>query len=184
MIFGSRDGEALVGGAVSANVGDAEVHGEQGSLPAPDEVRDVVGTRTGLYLLLLGATLLMGCAEVLRDNCGQTFMPSLVAPEHLERANGRMWAAESMANTFIGPPLGSLLLLSAFSLPFFVNSRMVVCGDPKQVDLPIPASSGLADAVNRLEGVEGINVSYFTSADVVRHPIVGRIVDAYEGPGA
>lgn len=74
--------------------------------------------------------------------------------------------------------------MKMFLTRFGANSRMVVCGDPKQVDLPIPASSGLADAVGRLHGVEGINVSYFTSADVVRHPIVGRIVDAYEGPGS
>ncbi|ALJ14557.1 PhoH family protein [Sphingopyxis macrogoltabida] len=74
--------------------------------------------------------------------------------------------------------------MKMFLTRFGMNSRMVICGDPKQVDLPLPASSGLADAVGRLEGVEGINVSYFTSADVVRHPIVGRIVDAYEGPGA
>ncbi|WP_422062016.1 PhoH family protein [Sphingopyxis sp.] len=74
--------------------------------------------------------------------------------------------------------------MKMFLTRFGMNSRMVICGDPKQVDLPIPASSGLADAVGRLEGVEGINVSYFTSADVVRHPIVGRIVDAYEGPGS
>jgi predicted MFS family arabinose efflux permease len=66
--------------------------------------------------------LLLGTAEVLRDNCGQTFMPSIVAPEHLERANGRMWSIESVANTFIGPPLGSLLLLTAFSIPFFVDA--------------------------------------------------------------
>ena len=98
------------------------VLGQQGSLPTPDEVRNVVGTRTGLYVLLLLATLLMGCAEVLRDNCGQTFMPSIVPPEHLERANGRMWAAESVANTFIGPPIGSLLLLAAFSMPFFIDA--------------------------------------------------------------
>lgn len=95
---------------------------EQGSLPAPDQVKDVVGTRTGLYLLLLVATVLLGSAEVLRDNCGQTFMPSIVAPEHLERANGRMWSIESIANTFIGPPIGSLLLLGAFSAPFFVDA--------------------------------------------------------------
>lgn len=95
---------------------------EQGTLPAPDHVREVVGTRTGLYLLLLVATLLLGSAEVLRDNCGQTFMPSIVAPEHLERANGRMWSIESVANTFVGPPIGSLLLLVAFSLPFFVDA--------------------------------------------------------------
>ncbi|MDO8361369.1 MAG: MFS transporter [Actinomycetota bacterium] len=95
---------------------------EQGTLPAPDDVKNIVGTRTGLYLLLLAATVLLGCAEVLRDNCGQTFMPSIVEPQHLERANGRMWAIESAANTFIGPPVGSLLLLAAFSVPFFVDA--------------------------------------------------------------
>jgi predicted MFS family arabinose efflux permease len=66
--------------------------------------------------------LLLGCAEVLRDNCGQTIMPALVAPEHLERANGRMWSAEAVANTFIGPPIGSLLLIVFFSLPFFIDA--------------------------------------------------------------
>lgn len=100
----------------------AAVLAEQGSLPAPDAVRDVVGTRTGLYLVLIAATVLLGCAEVLRDNCGQTFMPAIVPAEHLERANGRMWSAESVANTFIGPPLGSLLLLGAFAVPFFVDA--------------------------------------------------------------
>lgn len=95
---------------------------KQGSLPTPDEVREVVGTRVGLYVVLLVATLLLGCAEVLRDNCGQTIMPALVAPEHLERANGRMWSAEAVANTFIGPPIGSLLLIGMFSLPFFVDA--------------------------------------------------------------
>jgi phosphate starvation-inducible PhoH-like protein len=44
--------------------------------------------------------------------------------------------------------------------------------------------SGLADAVDRLEGLEGIATTRFTAADVVRHPIVGRIVEAYEGPAA
>ncbi|MEY4606791.1 MAG: MFS transporter [Ilumatobacteraceae bacterium] len=91
-------------------------------LPAPDAVDSVQGTRVDVYVMLLVATLLLGCAEVLRDNCGQTFMPSIVAPEHLERANGRMWSIESVANTFIGPPIGSLLLVSAFSLPFFVDA--------------------------------------------------------------
>ena len=43
---------------------------------------------------------------------------------------------------------------------------------------------GLADAVERLEGVEGIGVTRFSAGDVVRHPIVGRIVEAYEGENA
>jgi len=75
--------------------------------------------------------------------------------------------------------------MKMFLTRFGQNSRMVVCGDPKQVDLPggIPAS-GLADAVSRLEGIDGIGVTRFSSADVVRHPIVGRIVEAYEGQEA
>ena len=65
---------------------------------------------------------------------------------------------------------------------FGMNSRMVICGDPKQVDIPGGVSrSGLNDAVGRLEGIEGISTIRFNSADVVRHPLVGRIVDAYEG---
>ncbi len=95
---------------------------EQGTLPAPDQVKNVVGTRVGLYLVLLLATLLLGCAEVLRDNCGQTLMPSIVDHTHLEKANGRMWSIESVANQFIGPPLGSFLLLAAFSVPFFIDA--------------------------------------------------------------
>ena len=72
--------------------------------------------------------------------------------------------------------------MKMFLTRFGQNSRMVICGDPKQVDIPGGvAQSGLADAVKRLEGVEGIAVTRFTSADVVRHPIVGRIVEAYEG---
>ncbi len=72
--------------------------------------------------------------------------------------------------------------MKMFLTRFGQNSRMVICGDPRQVDIPGGDSfSGLADAVKRLEGIEGIAVTRFTSADVVRHPIVGRIVEAYEG---
>ncbi len=72
--------------------------------------------------------------------------------------------------------------MKMFLTRFGQNSRMVICGDPKQVDIPGGvAMSGLKDAVERLEGVEGIAVTRFTVADVVRHPIVGRIVEAYEG---
>lgn len=72
--------------------------------------------------------------------------------------------------------------MKMFLTRFGQNSRMVICGDPNQVDIPGgPQMSGLNDAVARLEGIEGIAVTRFTSADVVRHPIVGRIVEAYEG---
>jgi MFS family permease len=98
------------------------VLGQQGSLPGPDDVDSVTGTRTGLYVLVLLSTLLLGMAEVLRDNSGQTLMPNLVHPGQLEKANGRLWSIEMVANTFLGPPLGSLLLLGAFALPFFVDA--------------------------------------------------------------
>ena len=74
--------------------------------------------------------------------------------------------------------------MKMFLTRFGMRARMVVCGDPNQVDLPDATKSGLADAVSRLEGVKGIATVRFTSADVVRHPLVGRIVDAYEGPDA
>jgi phosphate starvation-inducible PhoH-like protein len=71
--------------------------------------------------------------------------------------------------------------MKMFLTRFGMRSRMVICGDPLQVDLPDPTKSGLADAVGRLEGVQGIATIRFTTTDVVRHPLVGRIVDAYEG---
>ncbi|MFC7537320.1 PhoH family protein [Sphingomonas sp. GCM10030256] len=73
--------------------------------------------------------------------------------------------------------------MKMFLTRFGMRARMVICGDPNQVDLPDPSKSGLHDAVSRLENVKGIATVRFSSADVVRHPLVGRIVDAYEGPG-
>jgi phosphate starvation-inducible protein PhoH and related proteins len=74
--------------------------------------------------------------------------------------------------------------MKMFLTRFGMNSRMVVCGDPRQIDLPDIGKSGLADAVARLDGVNGISMIRFGAADVVRHPLVGRIVEAYEGPDA
>lgn len=72
--------------------------------------------------------------------------------------------------------------MKMFLTRFGQNSRMVVCGDPRQTDLPGGMNaSGLNDAVGRLDGVEAISIVRFSAGDVVRHPIVGRIVEAYEG---
>jgi MFS family permease len=96
----------------------------QHGLPTPEEIAGGSDHATNLavYGVLVAAVLLLGFAEVLRDNAGQTFLPALVKPEVLERANGNMWGAEMLANSFIGPPLGSLLLGVGFALPFFVNA--------------------------------------------------------------
>jgi phosphate starvation-inducible PhoH-like protein len=59
------------------------------------------------------------------------------------------------------------------------GSRMVVTGDLTQIDLPQGQKSGLAEALATLDGVQGIGVTRFTGQDVVRHPLVGKIVEAY-----
>ncbi len=64
------------------------------------------------------------------------------------------------------------------------NSRMIVTGDPSQVDLPNGQPSGLAEAVRLLDGIEGVGLVAFSAQDVVRHELVGRIVDAYDRAAA
>jgi phosphate starvation-inducible PhoH-like protein len=60
------------------------------------------------------------------------------------------------------------------------NSKAVITGDITQIDLPNPRKSGLIDAINVLDGVEGIQFCHFEAGDVVRHALVQRIVQAYE----
>ena len=60
------------------------------------------------------------------------------------------------------------------------GSRMVITGDRSQVDLPRGVTSGLHDAERLLAGIEGITFSYFTAKDVVRHPLVAKIIEAYD----
>ncbi len=60
------------------------------------------------------------------------------------------------------------------------NARMIVTGDPSQIDLPRGVTSGLVEALEILKGVEGVAVVRFKDVDVVRHPLVGRIVRAYD----
>jgi phosphate starvation-inducible PhoH-like protein len=64
------------------------------------------------------------------------------------------------------------------------SSRMAVTGDPTQIDLLNPSDSGLPHAVAILEGVKGVDVVRFTPEDVVRHPLVERIVHAYDADAA
>ncbi len=63
------------------------------------------------------------------------------------------------------------------------GSKCVVTGDVSQIDLPKGATSGLVDAERVLRRVKGLAFTRFTSADVVRHPLVARIVDAYDAAG-
>ncbi len=64
------------------------------------------------------------------------------------------------------------------------KSRMAVTGDLSQVDLPVGQRSGLQDAIDTLLGMDGHSITRFTDADIVRHPLVSRIVRAYEARDA
>ena len=110
-----------------------------------------------------------------------------IASGEIEIAPLAFMRGRTLANAFIvldEAQNTTVAQMKMFLTRFGEGSRMVICGDPRQVDLPQPGISGLADAVTRLEGVDGISVVPFGIGDVVRHPVVGRIVQAYEGPDA
>ncbi len=97
----------------------------QDTLATPEEISAGTATPPESALLLVVvyiAALLLGTAEVFRDNSAQTLMPAIVEKEHLEKANGRLWGAEMVMNSFIGPPLAGVLIAAAFSLPFFIDA--------------------------------------------------------------
>ncbi len=142
----------------------------QGDLLGPDEISAagaVVESDLVLYLTVLAATVLLGTAEVLYDNSAQTFMPAIVAPPNLERANGRLWSTEQIANTFVGPPLGAFLLLVAFSFPFVVDAisfavaavliTLIPKGAAPAREKPVVDTSETAEPTTwRTELVEGV----------------------------
>jgi len=100
----------------------------QAGLPTPEELAAGApepSSGPGLIVALCLASLLLGCAEVLRDNTAQTLMPALVTRPQLEKANGRLWAAETTMNSFVGPPLGGILIAIALALPFFINAGLL-----------------------------------------------------------
>jgi len=108
-------------------LGAAIVLRSQGSLPDPGAVQEGAATENlVVYSMIVVISLLFGFAEVLYDNSAQTILPSIVAPEGLERANGNLWGAEMVMNSFVGPPLGSLLIGVAFALPFAFDGATFV----------------------------------------------------------
>lgn len=122
---------------------------------------------TWLLVVLYLSALAFGAAEVLRDNAAQTLLPSIVAPEHLEKANGRMWSAEMVMNTFVGPPLAGPLLAVAFALPFLVDAATfavaaaLVCTigvralTPTPATTPSPAPTPPLDRADGADGADG-----------------------------
>lgn len=103
----------------------------QNDLPTPEELAagapapDNAGLLLGALAL---AALLLGFAEVVRDNSAQTLMASVVTKDQLERANGRLWGAETAMNNFVGPPLGGVIIAVGLALPFFLNAGLLAVG--------------------------------------------------------
>ncbi|MEX0312466.1 MAG: MFS transporter [Tateyamaria sp.] len=80
-----------------------------------------------LFYALLFCALVVGTAEVFRDNAAQTMLPALVPHDRLEQANGRLWSVELVGNALLGPALGAFLIAAVIWAPFAVNAGLFGC---------------------------------------------------------
>ena len=114
-------------------------------------------------------------------------IPSIYLDLESERDRAKL----SQPELYLGDHLDKLVILDEaqnttpeqmkmFLTRIGFGSKAVVTGDVSQIDLPSDQVSGLIDAERVLKGVDGIAICRLTSADVVRHPLVARIVDAYD----
>ena len=116
------------------------------------------------------------------------FLPSkqvqkLLEEKRIEIAPLAFMRGRTLSNAFV--VLDEAQNATAMQMKMFLTrlgegSRMVVTGDRTQIDLPRGTASGLAEAERILKGVKGVSFNYFTAKDVVRHPLVARIIGAYE----
>jgi phosphate starvation-inducible protein PhoH and related proteins len=116
------------------------------------------------------------------------FLPSkqvqkLLEEKRIEIAPLAFMRGRTLSNAFV--VLDEAQNATAMQMKMFLTrlgegSRMVVTGDRTQIDLPRGVPSGLQEAERILKGVKGCSFNYFTSKDVVRHPLVARIIEAYE----
>ena len=91
------------------------------SMPLPPPVDQ--GTSSPLlFLAMVACALVVGTAEVFRDNAAQTMLPAIVPHDQLERSNGRLWSVELVGNALLGPALGAFLIAAVIWLPFAFNA--------------------------------------------------------------
>jgi phosphate starvation-inducible PhoH-like protein len=121
--------------------------------------------------------------DALNDFLPGKMLAKLMEEKRIEIAPLAFMRGRTLARAFV--VLDEAQNATAMQMKMFLTrlgegSRMVITGDRSQVDLPRGVPSGLAEAERILKGVKGVSFSYFTAADVVRHPLVARIIEAYE----
>jgi phosphate starvation-inducible PhoH-like protein len=128
--------------------------------------------------------------DALNDFLPAKQVEKLIAEKRIEIAPLAFMRGRTLSNAFVvldEAQNATTMQMKMFLTRLGEGSRMVITGDRTQVDLPRGTASGLADAERLLKGVKGVTFNYFTSKDVVRHPLVARIIEAYEAdeaPGA
>ena len=125
--------------------------------------------------------------DALNDFLPAKQMEKMLVEKRIEIAPLAFMRGRTLSNAFV--VLDEAQKATSMQMKMFLTrlgegSRMVITGDRTQVDLPRGTSSGLAEAERILKGVKGVSFNYFTSKDVVRHPLVGRIIEAYEADEA
>ncbi len=121
--------------------------------------------------------------DALNDFLPGKQVAKLIEDKRIEIAPLAFMRGRTLSNAFVVLDEGqnaTTMQMKMFLTRLGENSRMVITGDVTQIDLPRGVPSGLTEALKLLDGVEGIGVTRFTSKDVVRHPLVARIIRAYE----
>jgi len=121
--------------------------------------------------------------DALNDFLPGKQLAKLLEEKRIEIAPLAFMRGRTLSNAFV--VLDEAQNATAMQMKMFLTrlgegSRMVVTGDRTQIDLPRGVPSGLADAERLLATIPNISFSYFTSKDVVRHPLVAAIIEAYE----
>jgi phosphate starvation-inducible PhoH-like protein len=121
--------------------------------------------------------------DALNDFLPVKQVEKLIADKRIEIAPLAFMRGRTLSNAFIvldEAQNATTMQMKMFLTRLGEGSRMVITGDRTQVDLPKGTASGLADAERILSGVQGVSFNYFSARDVVRHPLVARIIEAYD----
>jgi phosphate starvation-inducible protein PhoH and related proteins len=121
--------------------------------------------------------------DALNDFLPAKQVEKLIAEKRIEIAPLAFMRGRTLAHAFVvldEAQNATTMQMKMFLTRLGEGSRMVVTGDRTQVDLPRGVQSGLQDAERILSDVKGVSFNYFTSKDVVRHPLVAKIIEAYD----